>query len=245
RLDAIGDSPGGHVVFAGDVGERAMRLDMGYLVARRGRDRLQRADLIGDEILDLGGLQAENRPPAEAVQIAVAGMGADADAACFRQIHGMTHDIGIAGMEAAGDIDRRGKIDHGGVIAHFPRTKSFAKIAVEIDCGHDVHPPSVSGSSSRHQSGPKASAADGTCHVAASTALTAAPATLASCSASMFRSKPSMSWTRLGRLRISSANVRASACAAAMPTARNRKPRPAGIWANRPKSADMTVAIFG
>ena len=42
-----------HVVLAGDVGERAMGLDMRDLVAGRGRNRLQRADLVGDEVLDL------------------------------------------------------------------------------------------------------------------------------------------------------------------------------------------------
>ena len=62
-----------------------MRLDVGHLVAGRGRDRLQGADLIGDEVFDLGGLHAGNRPAAEAVQIAVAGMGTDADAACLGQ----------------------------------------------------------------------------------------------------------------------------------------------------------------
>ncbi|MHC2338883.1 hypothetical protein ACVMIL_000049 [Bradyrhizobium barranii subsp. barranii] len=35
-----------------------MRLHMRNLVAGRGRDRLQGADLVGDKVLDLGGLQA-------------------------------------------------------------------------------------------------------------------------------------------------------------------------------------------
>jgi len=49
----------------------------------------------------------------------------------------LRHGVGIPGMEAAGDVDRGGEIDHGSVIAHFPCAKSFAEIAVEIDC-HDV-----------------------------------------------------------------------------------------------------------
>src|SRR5712671_2296333 len=113
-----------------------MRLDVGYLVTGRGRDRLERADLVGDEVLDLGGLHARKRPAAEAVQVAVTGVCADADAARFCKLHRPAHDVGIAGMEAAGDVDRGGKLDHGGVIAHLPCAKSFAQIAVEIDCRH-------------------------------------------------------------------------------------------------------------
>src|SRR3954471_24926238 len=117
-----------------------MRLDMGYLVTGRGRDRLQRTDLVSDQVFDLGYLHAWKRPAAKAVQVAVTGMRADADAARFRKLHRPAHDIGIAGMEAAGDVDRGGKLDHGGVIAHLPCAKSFAEIAIEIDCCH-VHVP--------------------------------------------------------------------------------------------------------
>jgi len=35
-------------------------------------------------------------------------MRADADAAGLRELHGRAHGIGIAGMKAAGDIDRGG-----------------------------------------------------------------------------------------------------------------------------------------
>ena len=54
RLDRIRDRRGGQVVLASDVGQRAMRLDMRDLVAGRGRDRLQGADLVGDEVFDFG-----------------------------------------------------------------------------------------------------------------------------------------------------------------------------------------------
>src|SRR6266404_8351936 len=113
-----------------------MRLDVGYLVTGRDRDRLQRADLVGDQIFDLGGPHAWKRPSAKAVQVAVTGMRADTDAARFCKLHGPAHDVGIAGMEAAGDVDRGSKLDHGGVIAHLPCAKSFAEIAIEIDCCH-------------------------------------------------------------------------------------------------------------
>src|SRR5258708_27071297 len=113
-----------------------MRLDVGYLVTGRGRDRLQRADLVGDQVLDLGGLHARKRASAKAMQVAVTGMRADADAARFRKLDRPAHNVGIAGMEAAGDVDRGGKLDHSSVIAHLPCAKSFAAIAIEIDCCH-------------------------------------------------------------------------------------------------------------
>ena len=122
-----------------------MRLDVGDLVTGRGRDRLQRADLVGDEVFDLGSLHAGKWPAAKAVQVAVTGMGADADAARLRKLHRLAHDIGIAGMIAAGDVDRGRKLDHGGIVAHFPGTKTFAEIAVEIDSRHDGYPLGSSG----------------------------------------------------------------------------------------------------
>src|SRR6266849_5060729 len=218
-----------------------MRLDVSDLVTGRGRYRLQRADLVGDQVFDLRGLHARKRPSAKAVQVAVTGMRADADAARFCKLHGPAHDVRIAGMEAAGDVDRGGKLDHGGVIAHLPCAKSFAEIAIEIDCCHVRVPLRewILGQSCASAS------ADGICHVPASMALTAAPATLASCSASLLRSKASIGRTRSGRLRSNCANLRASLCASAMLTALKRKPRPAGICANRPRSPEITVAILG
>src|SRR5207247_9152390 len=100
-----------------------MRLDVSYLVTGRGRDRLQGADLVGDQVFDLGGLHARKRPAAKAVQVAVTGMRADADATRFRKLNGPAHDVGIAGVEAAGDVDGGGKLDHGGVVTHLPCAK--------------------------------------------------------------------------------------------------------------------------
>ena len=79
-------------------------------------------------------------------------------------------------MEAARDVHVGGKLDHGRVVTHLPGTESLAEIAIKIDRSHVVSPCRAGAS------------ADGElCHVAASTALTAAPATLASPSASMLR----------------------------------------------------------
>ncbi|MGX1164110.1 hypothetical protein AB7M16_000376 [Bradyrhizobium sp. USDA 372] len=129
-----------------------------------GRDRLQRADLVGDEVLDLGGLEPCDRMPAKAVQVAIAGMRADRDAARLRKLHRPAHDVGVAGMEAAGDVDRACELDHGGVVAHLPRTKTFAEVAIQIDCFHGLL--SASGLVVAYGSAV-------TCHVPASTALTA------------------------------------------------------------------------
>src|SRR6266446_10143266 len=117
-----------------------MRLDVSYLVTGRRCARLLRADLVGDQVFDLGCLHARKWPAAKAVQVAVTGVRADADAARFCKLHRSAHDVGIASMEAAGDVDRGCKLDHGGVIARLPCAKSFAEIAIEIDCGH-VHVP--------------------------------------------------------------------------------------------------------
>src|ERR1700722_14145035 len=222
-----------------------MRLDVGHLVTGHGRNRLQRADLVGDQVFDLGGFHAGKRPAAKAVQVAIARMRADADVACFRKFHGLPHGIGIAGMKTAGDIDRGGEINHGGVVAHFPRAKAFAEIAVKIDFHHILSAFESGLSVSPDQSRARASVAGGICHVWASTAPPAAPATFASCSTSMSRAKFSIVRRRSGRARSNSTNLRASACAAAMPIALNRKPCPAGICARRPRSADITVAVLG
>src|SRR5260370_783718 len=108
--------------------------------------RTTRADLIGGQVFDFGRLHPRKRPAPKAMEIAVAGMGADADAARFRKLAGLAHDVGIAGMKAAGDVDGGGKLDHGGVVAHFPCAKSFAEIAIEIDGLHVWCPFLASGS---------------------------------------------------------------------------------------------------
>ena len=53
----------------------------------------------------------------------------------YRDLHGFGRRP-FPGMKAAGDVDGGRKLDHSGVIAHFPCAKTFAEIAIEIDCGH-------------------------------------------------------------------------------------------------------------
>src|SRR5436190_11400208 len=208
-----------------------MRLDVRDLVAGRGRNRLQCADLVGHQVFNLPRRQSWNRAAAESVQIAITGVSADTDAARLRKLHRAPHDVGVTGMEAAGDIDRCRNLDHGGIISHLPGAKAFAEIAVEIDCLHGDC--SLLGNT------------DAVCQVSASTALTALPATLALCRASRLNSTWSGARKRSGRERNSAANFLVSACASAMVTALKRKARPADICAKRPKSAEITVAILG
>ena len=136
RLDASGDGTGRHVVLAGDIGNRSMGLHMGDLIAFHRSDALQRADLIGDQVLDFECREADDGTASEAMQVVEARMRAYAAALVLGHLHDAAHGVGIAGVKAAGDIDRGGKLNHGGVIAHFPWTKAFAEIAIEID-GHD------------------------------------------------------------------------------------------------------------
>src|SRR5664279_653623 len=123
-------------------------------------------------------------------------------------------------MKAAGDVDGTRKLDHGGVIAHVPGAEPFAEIAIQIDRCHvafasEVFPPCQSCIT--------------TCQVEASWAFTALPATLTWCNDSMLRSTVSSGRRRSGRARKRPANLRASACASAIPIAWKRKPVPAGI----------------
>src|SRR5215212_7198369 len=117
-----------------------MRFDVSHLVTGRGRDRLQRPDLVGDQVLDLRCLEAGNWTAAKPMQVAVARMSADADPAGLRKLDGPAHDVRVAGVKAAGDIHGCGKLDHCGVVAHLPSAKSFTEIAIEIDGAHVVSP---------------------------------------------------------------------------------------------------------
>src|SRR5262249_53260924 len=162
-------------------------------------------------------------------------MGADRYAARFRKLDRLAHDVGIAGVIAAGDVDAAGKLDHLLVMAHFPGPKALAEIAVEIDVFH-VPLPLLKSCYWFSASA---------CQVRASIALTALPATLTSCSAAMLSSRFSMARTRSGRPRSNLENALASAWASCTVTALKRNVVPAGVWARRPRSAEITVAILG
>ena len=62
----------------------------------------------------------------------------DRDAERLRLFEAIRHDIGIAGMKAAGDIGARDDAQHRGVVAHAPNAKTLAQIGVEIDGGQRI-----------------------------------------------------------------------------------------------------------
>ncbi len=62
-----------------------MRLHIGDAMPGKRRDALQRADLVGDHALDLGGAVAQDDATAETREIVEAGMRAERDALLLRQ----------------------------------------------------------------------------------------------------------------------------------------------------------------
>ncbi len=65
----------------------------------------QGSHLVDDQILNFSRGKG-HLPPAEALQIGEAGVGADAHIVFHRQGNGLFHDHEITGMETAGDIGR-------------------------------------------------------------------------------------------------------------------------------------------
>ena len=117
-----------------------MRLHMRELVAGIGGERRRRADLIGDEPLDLGGRKGQP-PPAEAPKVRKAGMGTDGHAFVLGDTKGAGHDLRVAAMKAAGDIGRGDDVEHGRIIAHDIGAETFAAVAIEIDARHEIGAP--------------------------------------------------------------------------------------------------------
>jgi hypothetical protein len=93
--------------------------------------RLQRADLIGDVVGQLG-LRAVDEPPAEAREVAVADVRADGDPGRDRGARRAGDPRRIACVETAGDVRARDVCEHRRVVAHRPRTERFADVAVEV-----------------------------------------------------------------------------------------------------------------
>jgi hypothetical protein len=109
-----------------------MRFDVSDAMARIGGKRLRRADLIGDEPLDLAGRE-RNAAPAESPQVGKSWMRANPYAARPGNAEGMGHDLWIASMKAASDIGRGHDRKHCVVITAAIGTETFAKIAIKIN----------------------------------------------------------------------------------------------------------------
>ena len=97
------------------------------------RKLAQRADLI-DEIVDQLFGRAVDLPAAEALEVAVSGMGADPDAVLDGEANRIVHQVGIAGMEAGGDVGRADQSHQDAVarIADRPAAEGLAEIAIDV-----------------------------------------------------------------------------------------------------------------
>src|SRR3984893_15539163 len=96
------------------------------------------ADLIGDEPLDFSRRERQSAA-AEPPEIGKSRMRAGRDSLGLRRLEGPCHDLRIAGMKAAGDIDARDDIEHGVVVADPVGAETFAAIAIQIDAAHGWH----------------------------------------------------------------------------------------------------------
>ena len=103
----------------------------------RGGERSQRAHLVLDVCLGLGGA-ARQIPPAEAHQVRKARVRADGHARRLRQRHGPVHHQRVPGVVAAGYVHRGDVPDHLAVKADGVRAKALAKVAVQIYLIHDL-----------------------------------------------------------------------------------------------------------
>ena len=133
------------------VVERAVRLDVLELDAVGAAEPVQRADLVKHALLDLGWRHADGAP-AEALQVRVAGLGADAHPELLAQRDGGIHHSEVAGVKAAGEVGAGDVSDHGRVVAQRPAPVAFAQIAVQVYPACRLsHPPLPSVSLERDQ----------------------------------------------------------------------------------------------
>src|SRR5262249_11449359 len=98
--------------------------------------RARGADLIGDEPFNLTKRMRQPAPP-KPPKVQKSRMGPDCDSFCFCGGKSFCHDFGIAGVEAACNIDASHNVEQGGVIAHAICAKTFSAIAIQIDARHD------------------------------------------------------------------------------------------------------------
>ena len=105
-----------------------------YAGAIAAREFAQRAHLVDNVIDDFVAAGIHPAAP-EALQVAIARVGADADAALGGESHCQVHEIGVAGMEPGGDIGGTDEFQKMAVIGigKAPLTETFSHIAIDID----------------------------------------------------------------------------------------------------------------
>ena len=109
-----------------------MRLEVAEAQAFGGGQTGERADLVDQHRLQFLGRDA-HWAAAEALQVGIGDMRADADAAFLRQPQRAPHHQRIAGMEAAGDVGRGDDAEQFRVGAHGPGAEALAQVGIEID----------------------------------------------------------------------------------------------------------------
>ena len=95
-------------------------------------ERVQRADLIQDALLDFVQCQTDGTS-AETLQVRVAWLCADAHTVALAQRDRGVHHREITGVEAARQVGAGDVLDHGRVIAQLPVTVALAQVAVQVD----------------------------------------------------------------------------------------------------------------
>src|SRR4051812_1616160 len=100
--------------------------------ALRRDERLQRADLIDDEVVRL--LRRElHRPATETDEVGQAWMRADGHPSFGGQSHCPPHRSGITGVKAAGDARGADVLEYLSVVANLVRAETLADVAIEVD----------------------------------------------------------------------------------------------------------------
>ena len=112
-----------------------MGFDVGHRGAGRLRQPVQGADLIddvGQQILRCDVDEA----PAEAGQVAIAHLRADAHAALGGQPAHRQQAGRVARVETTRDVGAGDDAEHGVVISEPPDAESLTQVGVEVDAGH-------------------------------------------------------------------------------------------------------------
>ncbi|MCY1557080.1 hypothetical protein D9M68_938950 [compost metagenome] len=94
--------------------------------------RHSRTDLVGNEALNFAG-RVRNHPATETPKIWKTGVGPHCYALGLGLGEGGSHDLRVAGMQSAGDVSRGNDVEDRVIVTHFPRTKAFAHVRVDID----------------------------------------------------------------------------------------------------------------
>jgi hypothetical protein len=103
-------------------------------------DTRKHRHLVTDELPDVIGRQVE-RPASTLRRIGVARVRPDIEPMRRGHRHQATHRPPVAGMDAAGDVDRRDEVYQGQLDQFFKRCRGFADVSVQIDVHGGVARP--------------------------------------------------------------------------------------------------------